>query len=165
MMKTIYIIRHAKSSWSDSSMTDFERPLNERGKIDAPAMAERLLENKIKIDAFVSSPAKRARKTCQAFCKVYEVEKKDIILVDELYNSSLNHFYKIISSLDNRLKKVAIFSHNPGITDFVNSLVPEINVDNMPTCAVFAVDADIKDWIDFENSKKDFLFFEYPKHT
>ena len=62
-MKTLYIIRHAKSSWGDFSLPDFERPLNERGKKDAPEMAKRLLDKKINIDAFVSSPAKRAKST------------------------------------------------------------------------------------------------------
>lgn len=163
-MKTLYIIRHAKSSWSDASMSDFDRPLNERGKKDAPEMAEKLLVKKIKIDAFVSSPAKRAKKTCQSFCKVFKVEKEEIVLIDELYNASGETFYNVVGSLDEKIKRVAIFSHNPGITDFVNSLVKDVVIDNMPTCAVFAVEADVKDWVDFKSSTKKFLFFDYPKH-
>ncbi|MEO7264809.1 MAG: histidine phosphatase family protein [Ferruginibacter sp.] len=164
-MKTLYIIRHAKSSWSDATMSDFDRPLNERGKKDAPAMAEKLLDRKIKIDAFISSPAKRAKKTCLAFSKVYEADKDDIFLVDELYNAAVNSFYEIISGLDDKLKRVAVFSHNPGITDFVNSLIPSVEMDNMPTCAVFAVEINIAHWTDFKTATKQFLFFDFPKHS
>jgi phosphohistidine phosphatase len=164
-MKTVYIIRHAKSSWSDSTMSDFDRPLNERGKKDAPAMAEKLHDKKIKIDAFVSSPAKRAKKTCLAFSKVYGADKDDIIFVDELYNAAAHSFFEVISALDDKYKRVAIFSHNPGITDFVNSLVPSVEIDNMPTCAVFAVETDIEQWSDFKDSAKRFLFFDFPKHN
>lgn len=163
-MKTVYIIRHAKSSWSDTTMSDFDRPLNERGKKDAPAMAEKLLEKKIKIDAFITSPAKRAKKTCLAFSKIYGADKDDIFLVDELYNAVERRFYEIISGLDDKFKRVAIISHNPGISDFVNSLIPSVKIDNMPTCAVFAVEIDVERWADFNTSTKKFLFFDYPKH-
>lgn len=164
-MKTLYIIRHAKSSWADTSISDFDRPLNERGKKDAPAMAEKLLDKKLKIDAFISSPAKRAKKTCIEFCKIYEADKDNIILVNELYNAAANNFYEIIAGLDDKFKRVAIFSHNPGITDFVNSLIPSVNIDNMPTCAVFAVETYIQNWADFKTSTRKFLFLDYPKHT
>ena len=70
-MKTLLIVRHAKSSWENSGEPDFERDLNERGKKEAPEMATRLLDKKIAIDIFISSPARRAKKTCKAFCKVF----------------------------------------------------------------------------------------------
>lgn len=162
-MKTLLIVRHAKSSWSNAGETDFERDLNERGKKDAPEMAERLIHKKIKIDAFVSSPAKRARKTCKAFCKVFDADPDKIILVDNLYHASKEIFYHVITSLDDKYDAVAIFSHNPGITDFVNSLNNKIEIDNMPTCAVLGVKIPIKKWGDFRNSEKEFLLFDYPK--
>ncbi|MEO6406394.1 MAG: histidine phosphatase family protein [Ferruginibacter sp.] len=164
-MKNLFIVRHAKSSWDDINLNDFERPLNERGKKDAPAMAEKMQDQKIKIDAFVSSPAKRARKTCEAFCKVYNVPKEKIIFEDDLYNAVAKNFYDVIEKIDDENKRVAIFSHNPGITDFVNSLISSVNIDNMPTCAVFAIKSDIETWLDFRTSEKHFLFFEYPKHN
>ena len=76
-MKTVFLIRHAKSDWGEPSLSDFDRPLNERGKKDAPVMAQRLLDKKIKIDAFISSPAKRAGKTARIFAKEYKVDKDD----------------------------------------------------------------------------------------
>jgi len=82
-LKTLLLIRHAKSSWDDPALSDYERPLNERGKKDAPAMAERLYERGIKIDAFITSPARRARKTAEVFAKRYKKEKDDLVLKTE----------------------------------------------------------------------------------
>jgi phosphohistidine phosphatase len=162
-MKSIFFIRHAKSSWDNATISDFERPLNERGKHDAPEMAKRLAKKDIKIDAFISSPAKRAKKTAQIFAEAFEVEKDDIIYVPELYNASLPVFSRIIRSLDEELKSIAIFSHNPGITEFVNTLTSEIRIDNIPTCGIFAVRFPEGSWAEFDTAVKEFWFFDYPK--
>ena len=161
--KTILVVRHAKSSWDIGSLNDFERPLNERGKKDAPMMAKRLVDKKVVVDAFVSSPAKRAKKTAELFCKGFGQDENDIIYMSMLYHAPLEVFYEVIEQLDEKFSKVAIFSHNPGITDFVNSLIDSVRIDDMPTCAVFAVQAQTDKWKDFKKSKKDFLFFDYPK--
>jgi len=162
-MKSLYIIRHAKSSWGNIDLQDYDRPLNDRGKNDAPDMARRLLNRGTKIDAFVTSPAKRAKKTAEYFTQIFGVKENKIILVDDLYHASENTFYAIVAELDNELKHVALFSHNPGITDFANSLCVGVKTDNMPTCSIFAVSADIKKWKDFRDAEKSFLFFDYPK--
>lgn len=162
-MKTIYIIRHAKSSWGDVSVPDFDRSLNERGQKDAPEMAKRLLAKKIKIDAFVSSPARRAKKTCKLFCIEYDADPGKAIYVDKLYEASVHTFYEVIRALNDKYKHVAIFSHNPGITDFVNTLCSDIKIDNMPTCSIFAVEIPIDTWDKFNGAEKRFLFFDYPK--
>ena len=162
-MKTLLIIRHAKSSWANIGEKDFDRPLNERGKKDAPEMAEKLLSQHVPIDAFVSSPAKRAKKTCKAFMEVYGVEKENILLVDELYNAQASTFYQVVSNLNKESNHIALFSHNPGISEFANSLCNGVDIDDMPTCAVFAVEIPIDDWKDFASAEKKFLFFKYPK--
>src|ERR1700722_1542569 len=100
MMKTLLIIRHAKSSWDIGSLNDFERPLNERGKKDAPEMAQRLLDKKISINAFISSPAKRAKKTAEFFCSAYNKKEEDIIFISALYHVNTQTFYEIIESID-----------------------------------------------------------------
>ena len=161
-MKRVIVVRHAKSSWDDASVPDFERPLNERGKHDAPAMAKRLLEKKVEIDAFISSPAKRAKKTASLFAKEFGKHKDDIILVDALYHAGPEEFYEAIGNAPAKAKTIAIFSHNPGITDFVNSLT-DTRIDDMPTCAVFAVKAPVSDWNEFRQATREFLFFDYPK--
>jgi phosphohistidine phosphatase len=162
-MKTLLIIRHAKSSWDIASLNDFDRSLNDRGKKDAPIMAQRLLDKKIHIDSFVSSPAKRAKKTAEFFCTVYKKNKEDIILISALYHAAPEVFFEVIEQLNDNDDSVAIFSHNPGITDFANQLVADANIDNMPTCSIFAVQTSITKWKDFAKAKREFLFFEYPK--
>jgi len=161
--KTLLIIRHAKSSWDDISLSDFERPLNDRGKTDAPKMASRLRKRKIEIDAFISSPARRAKKTAEYFIKEFGEKADDIILVSALYDAATNNFSDTIKDIDDKYKSAAIFSHNPGITAFANQLVDKANIDNMPTCSIFAVKANVEKWKDFAKAKKDFLFFDYPK--
>jgi len=161
-MKQLLLIRHAKSSWDDPSQNDFDRPLNKRGNKDAPLMAERLSDKKINIDAFLSSPAKRALDTCIYFAKEFDVKKKEIIQVDGLYNPQIENFYKVISEVDNSHDIIALFSHNPGITEFANELT-SVHIDDMPTCSVFAVKVDIKNWDEFTEGEKLFWFFEYPK--
>jgi phosphohistidine phosphatase len=161
-MKSVIIVRHAKSSWDSAVISDFDRPLNDRGKEDGPKMAKRLLDKKISIDAFISSPAKRAKRTATYFATEYGVKKEDLILVPELYHPAPEAFFEAIAKAPPTAKTIALFSHNPGITDFVNMLT-EVRIDNMPTCAVFAIKTDITAWPDFEKAPKQFWFFDFPK--
>ena len=162
-MKTLLLIRHAKSSWDDAAINDIDRPLNDRGKKDAPKMAERLLDKKVKIDGFYSSPAKRALTTCKLFVKTYDKkEKEDLVLKTELYMAVDEAFNRVVEKLNDDLDCVAVFSHNPGITDFANSLT-DARTDNIPTCGIFAVSIEAKKWSKFKEARKKFLFFDYPK--
>ena len=161
-MKSVIIIRHAKSSWDNIGESDFDRPLNDRGKEDAPKMAKRLLERDVSIDAFISSSAKRARKTAALFIKEFNGDKEDILLVPELYLAGPDAFYDAIAKAPAAAKTIALFGHNPGITEFVNDLT-DVHVDDMPTCAIFAVKADIKEWSEFKDAEKQYWFFDYPK--
>jgi phosphohistidine phosphatase len=162
-MKTLILVRHAKSSWDKVGMDDIDRPLNERGKEDAPVMAKRLKDKKVQVDIFISSPAKRAHKTCKYFAKEYEIGKKEIVLIDKLYGASVSAFLEVVSAIDDQHKAAIIFSHNPGITEFANTLTT-VHVDNMPTSGMFAVQANTNNWADFLKSEKSFLFFDYPKN-
>jgi phosphohistidine phosphatase len=161
-MKTLLLVRHAKSDWNDPSLSDFDRPLNDRGKNDAPVMAHRLLDKDIKIDAFISSPAKRAKKTASVFAKEYKRDKDDIIFIDKLYGAGEDVFYDVIADVSDKYDSIAIFSHNPGITDFAN-LLTEARIDNIPTCGIFAIQISTKRWAEFRHAKKEFWFFDYPK--
>ncbi len=161
-MKKLFIIRHAKSDQSFFG-NDFERPLNERGKADAPEMAKRLLEKIGKLDACVASPATRAKRTAELFAETLDIHLKEIVFISALYHASSEVFYEVVAALPDELETVAIFSHNPGITHFVNSLDSGIQIDNMPTCAIFTVSADVTNWVAFGKAKKKFLFFDYPK--
>ena len=136
-MRIIYLVRHAKSDWTGSA-EDHDRPLSDRGKKDAPMMANRLLERKARIDRFVSSPAKRAYSTALPFASAYERKKSEIIEVAELYLPTPDSFIKVIEKFDDKDKSIAIFSHNSGITDFANSL-QLVNIDNIFTCGIFII--------------------------
>lgn len=162
-MKTILLIRHAKSAWDNPSLSDFERKLTQQGKADAKMMAKRLMEKSIEIDSFVSSSAKRAKKTAKIFMKEFEADEKKLKLLPSLYEAPVINFYDAVENLDNKEETVALFSHNPGITHFANSLdcTP---VYDMPTCSIYAIKVNIKHWKDFRLAEKIFLFFDYPKN-
>lgn len=161
-MKQLILVRHAKSDWNNPNLDDFDRPLNERGKTDAPMMAQRLLDRKIKIDTFIASPAKRAAKTAKAFAEGYGKKKSDITFIEKLYHADINVFLSVIAGTDDGYGTIAIFSHNFGITDFANTLT-DTRTDNIPTCGVFAIKANCDSWADFKKAGKEFWFFDFPK--
>ncbi len=162
-MRTLLLIRHAKSSWEDAGTPDFDRPLNDRGVKDADAMAQRLYKRLPVIDAFISSPALRAKTTAEKFMAVFGVQKHLLVTEQYLYLAPPSFFTRYISTADDRLNSIAIFAHNPGTTDYANTLTTAVRTDNIPTCGIFAVSANIDSWKDFEAASKLFLFYDYPK--
>ncbi|MBV7528608.1 histidine phosphatase family protein [Chitinophaga sp. sic0106] len=162
-MKTLLLIRHAKSSWNDPNTDDFDRPLNKRGKDNAPEMAQRLLDKGVVPELIIASPAKRTRTTAKLMADVWHYPKQAILLEDELYLCYASTFLKVITKIDDDFNAVAIFAHNPGITDFANYLTEEIRIDNVPTAGVFAIQANTDSWQEFDRAKKTFLFFDYPR--
>lgn len=163
-MKSLILIRHAKSDWADVSLDDIDRPLNERGKRDAPLMAQRLLDKKIKIDSFIASPAKRAAKTARIFADELKFKKDNIIYKPELYLAGTEVFFSVVENADAAADCIALFSHNSGITDFANKLTNS-RVDNIPTCGIFAISVKAKSWKEFRDAEKEFWFFDYPKNS
>lgn len=161
-MKSLLLIRHAKSEWNIMRPVDFDRPLNPRGHNDAPMMAKRLMDKTATIDAFVSSPANRAFTTATYFAEAFHQTQEQIIQIPELYHAPQFVFYDVVQGLNNAWDTVAIFSHNPGITEFANSLT-NAHIDNMPTCCIFAIKAEITDWKDFQTAAKKFWFCDFPK--
>ncbi|MBG9375145.1 histidine phosphatase family protein [Panacibacter sp. DH6] len=162
-MKTLLLVRHAKSSWDNPSQKDFDRPLNNRGNKDAPAMAEKLAEKGVIPDALVSSTAVRALSTAKYFAKAFNYPGQNIIKTPALYEAPYDVYFDVISKFNNQFQSVAIFAHNPGITMFANKLT-NTQIDNMPTCCVFAVQVETDNWSNFEQAKKTFWFIDYPKN-
>jgi phosphohistidine phosphatase len=160
--KTLLLIRHAKSSWEGDNIADFERPLNERGKRDAADMAQRLMKKKQVIDLFVSSPAKRAKRTAEYFAREFKVDEDKILFIPRLYHAARLDFIETIQEFKDSVAQVAIFSHNPGITEFASSLT-STHIDNMPTCAIVSFKIMTDRWVGFEKAEKSFLYFDYPK--
>ena len=161
-MKQLLLVRHAKSSWANIVQDDFDRPLNDRGLKDAPDMAERIKAKGIQIDQFLSSPALRAYTTATYFAATYKQMPSEIIQLKQLYHAPVSVYYQAIQSIDNAIETAALFAHNPGITDFINELDLKY-IPNMPTCGVFAIKIETNHWVDFNKSKKEYWFFDYPK--
>lgn len=161
-MKILYLVRHAKSSWKEPELKDDERPLNKRGKWDAPAMAKRLRKMGDIPDLMISSPAKRAFNTAKRFAGELKYPGKKIQKSRELYMGSTSDFVAVISNVKDKYKSVMLFGHNPGLTEFVNK-IGTTNIDNVPTSGVVRIDFDFKDWGDVKNAKGKMKFFEYPK--
>lgn len=163
-MKTLLIIRHAKSSWDNANLNDIDRPLNDRGKRDGPVMVARLIKAGVRIDLFVSSPAKRARQTAEIFAHAFGRKEKEISLVPQLYHAQVQDFKEVVAELDDQYDSVALFSHNPGITAFAN-ILSAVRLDNMPTCGIFAVTSVAGSWKEFLHTDATFWFFDYPKRA
>lgn len=161
-MKTLFLIRHAKSSWADLEMKDFDRPLNERGKKNAPFMGKWLAKEKIHPDLIISSPAKRAITTARKIAKEIEYPKDKILQNKNIYEANVNTLLQLVNQIDNQNQIVFLFGHNPGFTDFLNYLTGE-NISNIPTCGITQINFEINDWKEVSKDLGTLIRFEYPK--
>lgn len=163
-MKQLLLVRHAKSIWANSGQSDFDRPLNERGHKDAPMMAKRIMDRGIHIDLVISSNAVRALTTAHYFATANKIAISDIVEHDFLYHAPPERFDKAIVLIPDEINTAAIVAHNPGITDFVNQLTTT-QIDDMPTCAIFAVTIHTNSWKNWAAAKKEVLFVDWPKQV
>ena len=161
-MKTLYLVRHAKSSWDHPHLDDIDRPLNNRGKNDAPLMGKRLSKRGIFPDLMITSPAKRAQKTCKHIAKSLEYPASEIVVAEDVYHGSEDILLQVVRECDDLWNSIMIFGHNPGFTDFANSIA-DAGIDNIPTCGVFACSFDVKNWKDVKFGSGTTLFYDYPK--
>lgn len=161
-MKRLLIIRHAKSSWDYPELSDFDRPLNKRGKRDLPDMANRLAKKQYKIDLFLSSPAKRALKTAIGHAQALGLSAPPIVEEHRLYHASSTSIRSLISEIDNSIDSLAIFGHNPGFTDLINEL-SDLDLWNLPTCAICIIDLPIQSWNEIKSITGDQVYYDYPK--
>ncbi|TXF91290.1 histidine phosphatase family protein [Neolewinella aurantiaca] len=162
-MRTLYFIRHAKSSWDDPTLDDHSRPLNKRGRRDGPVMARRLLGIDVAPDGLLSSTAKRTRQTAAYFKDILSVE--NTIYLRELYHASPQTIEAQIKKLPDEWETVLIFGHNPGYTDLANRLKNDVYLENVPTCGIVGARSDVDEWKDFtlEGAKR--IAYLYPKQT
>ena len=161
-MKTLYIIRHAKSSWDNPLLDDFERPLNKRGEGDAPRMGKRLKDKHVLPDLMLSSPATRALTTCQKIADVLGYSHEKIKTNDNLYHAEDEEILSIVKEIKDKYNVVLLFGHNPGLTEFVNRLANSF-INNIPTCGIAACSLNIDSWKDADWKKASLEFFDYPK--
>jgi phosphohistidine phosphatase len=162
-VKYLYLIRHAKSSWSDPSLDDFDRPLNKRGKKDGPVMAKRLADRGVRPDLVVSSPAKRAKKTASYMAKGTGYGKSNIRYHDSLYLGSLSYHLQLIDSLFEKVDVLFLVGHNHTITE-LGEYLTGISLGNVPTCGIVAVLYDQKEGFETEPGAGKLTFFDFPKN-
>ena len=161
-MKTLVLVRHAKSSWDNQSGGDAERKLNKRGKQDAPFMGKLIADKGIVPELIYSSPAKRARTTAKFFAEALNYPKEKIDLRDLIYDRGPRHIIMMINETSDDLNTIMLFGHNPDQTSMLNSLAGE-NVFNVPTCGVACIDFDIESWSEVGDKPGKLRFFEFPK--
>lgn len=143
-MKTLLLIRHAKSSWGDAGLADRDRPLNERGLRDAPVMGKRLAQRGVVPDLVLSSPARRALSTAELFAVALGVKRDHFVIDERLYAARADDLLRVVQGLDEHLKCVLLFAHNPGLTDLAHHFAREIT--HLITCAVVAFEFEPRPW-------------------
>lgn len=161
-VKRLFIIRHAKSSWSDAGLADFDRPLNKRGKRDAPVMAGRLERRQIVAERILASPAKRARKTAIQMARASGYEKENIVYLPDLYFGSVHYCVEALESHFKDVDTIFLVGHNPTVTELAEYLSGEYFA-NVPTCGIVAIGYEKGDGFSSEPGVGKMLFFDYPK--
>jgi phosphohistidine phosphatase len=163
-MKILTLVRHAKSSWSDATLGDRQRPLNRRGKHDAPIMGRRIADHGIRPSLIISSPAERAWTTAKTIATELTYPLEFLQREDSLYLASLDDFLDVLVAQDKDFNSIMVVGHNPGMTDFANFLSPGLT-HNLPTAGVVSVEIDQDHWKLYERPKTRLLVHDYPKKT
>lgn len=162
-MKTLLLIRHAKSSWSHPGLNDFDRPLNGRGKRAAPLMASVLSEREIHPGLILSSPAKRALKTARVFAKHLGYSRDQIVTDPAIYENGVLAIPENLRGLGVHHETVLVFGHNPDMTELAERF-SGIDVGNIPTCGIFCMEFDISTWADVGNTVGGLVFYDIPRN-
>jgi len=164
-MKRLTVVRHAKSSWNDPRAADHDRKLSGRGERDAPRMGRRLRARNVKPSLILSSTAERALATARIIAVELELPSEFPTAEPELYHAWPYTILDIVRRQDDACSDLMIVGHNPGFTEFVNALIPDFRLDNLPTAGVVAVELDVDSWRDVEAGSARLLFYDYPKNT
>jgi phosphohistidine phosphatase len=161
-MKTLTLVRHAKSSWKNNELGDRERPLNARGKHDAPMMGQRIVAVGIRPSLIISSPAVRAWSTAKIIAREIGYPREFLQREKAVYLASLDSLLDVMVAQDAEFNNVLLVGHNPGLTQFANYLSPGIT-DNLPTAGVVAVEFDQEDWNLYTKPETRLIAYDYPK--
>ncbi len=161
-MKTLYLARHAKSSWENMSLSDFERPLNVRGKNDVPVMANMLKTLGVKPDLIICSPSRRTKDTAIQYAEKIGYPKDRIDYLPELYEASCATLLSIIQQQPESIDSLMIVGHNQGLTELYNQLCSHY-IDNIPTGGIVGLACKTDKWAELKTQEAEMKFYEYPK--
>jgi len=160
-MKKLVIIRHAKSDWEDTSLDDFDRPLNKRGLKDAPIMGKILKTKELIPDIIISSPALRARTTAELIAKEVNYTK-NITPNQYIYEAYVNMLIEIVNTLVDTAETVFLVGHNPGVSALAYMLCDL--KENIPTSATVEIDFDCDSWMDVSKENATLISYDFPKN-
>ena len=159
-MKTLLLLRHAKSSWDDPSLADFDRPLNKRGTKAAPKMGALMRQRKIRPDLILSSPAARAKQTIELFCEAAGLS--DVVKYEAgIYEATPQRLLEIISGLDDQVNNAMLVGHNPGFEELLTLLTGQTH--RMPTAALARIELDINKWREASPGRGNLAWLVTPK--
>jgi phosphohistidine phosphatase len=162
-MKTLTLLRHAKSSWSNTGLADRDRPLNKRGEKDAPEMGRRIDVAGLRPSLIVSSPAVRAWSTAKIVADILNYPTEFLQREKQLYLASLDNLLDVVVQQDEGFNNLMIVAHNPGLTDFANFLCPGLT-NNLPTAGVVSVTIDQDSWNLYERPATELVYHDWPKN-
>ena len=161
---TLTLMRHAKSSWDDPSLSDHDRPLNARGERDAPEMGQRLKARGIRPSLLLASTARRTTETARAVARAIGFPLEFIHRERDLYLASAADIMDVIYAQDPTFRHVLVVGHNPGISDLADRLSDGVTGD-MPTAALITLEADVDDWRGFVHAARTVVGYDYPKNA
>ena len=161
-MKTLYLCRHAKSSWADPGVDDHDRPLNERGMRNAPYMANVFKERGEPLDVLVSSTANRALTTARFFAEALFIPRNAIVQDRSIYLAERSTLVQVVNGLSPKVDRAMLFGHNPGFTILLDHL-SDAGVDNLPTCGLVRIDFALDNWEHIGKNSGTLVWFDYPK--
>ncbi len=161
-MKNLFLLRHGKSSWKYTELTDFERPLNERGRRDISLMTRVIGNLNIKFDKIVSSPATRAYFSARSLAYALEYPLENLETDELIYESGLDDLLKVVKQTNNSISSLLIAGHNPGLTVLSNTLSNKY-IDNIPTFGFVHISLEIDSWSKVSADCGELVTFEYPK--
>jgi phosphohistidine phosphatase len=165
-MKRLLLLRHAKAVPAKDPLTDIARPLAERGERDARRIGERLREQRLRPALILTSPAARASATAQIVASAIEYPHESIALDRRLYLAEPAMIAEVITAQDAALETLLVVAHNPGLTDLVHRLMPDFDVDDLPTGAIVGIDyADALSWARVDAGGGALFYYDFPKST
>lgn len=162
MLRRLTLLRHAKSSWQDTGISDHDRPLDKRGEQDAPVMGRRLLARGSRPSLILCSPAVRARQTAQSIARELGYPSEFLQHEAALYLATPEQIMAVVARQADSFRDLIVCGHNPGLTELANRLT-DSGIDNIPTCGMVVIDLDMDSWAGLETASGKLHLFDYPK--
>ncbi|MBK7174725.1 MAG: histidine phosphatase family protein [Bacteroidales bacterium] len=161
-MKTLFVMRHAKSAWGEPGLNDFDRPILEKGKKRTQNVIHYLMKKKVNPDLVFSSPALRAMETAILMVNGLELNKQTLRVEKSIYTSDADQLEDLFLEVPRSVSEVLLIGHNPAVTDFVNKFLDE-SIEYMPTSGVVSLTFNINEWDEIIKSRPKLNFIVFPK--